>query len=48
VNKISLLDLMLAKNKKTVPWIKYIYAGSGKCDRFCSNISVLAGLPMMP
>ena len=24
------------------------YAGSGLCDRFCSKISVLAGLPMMP
>ena len=24
------------------------YAGSGQCDRFCSKISVLAGLPMMP
>jgi hypothetical protein len=22
--------------------------GSGQCDRFCSQISVLAGLPMMP
>lgn len=22
--------------------------GSGQCDRFCSKISVLAGLPMMP
>jgi hypothetical protein len=25
-----------------------LIAGSGQCDRFCSNISVLAGLPMMP
>jgi hypothetical protein len=24
------------------------YAGSGLCDRFCSKISVLTGLPMMP
>jgi transposase-like protein len=24
------------------------YAGSGLCDRFCSKISVLAGLPTMP
>jgi hypothetical protein len=23
------------------------YAGSGQCDRFCSKISVLTGLPMM-
>jgi hypothetical protein len=23
-------------------------AGSGQCDRFCSKISVLAGIPMMP
>ena len=23
-------------------------AGSGLCDRFCSKISVLTGLPMMP
>ncbi len=25
-----------------------LYAGSGLCNRFCSKISVLAGLPMMP
>ncbi len=25
-----------------------VYAGSGQCDRFCSKISVLTGLPMMP
>jgi serine/threonine-protein kinase len=24
-----------------------VYVGSGQCDRFCSKISVLAGLPMM-
>ncbi len=25
-----------------------VYAGSGQCDRFCSKLSVLTGLPMMP
>ncbi len=25
-----------------------LYAGSGQCDRFCSKLSVLTGLPMMP
>jgi hypothetical protein len=25
-----------------------VFAGAGQCDRFCSKISVLAGLPMMP
>ncbi len=25
-----------------------VYAGSSLCDRFCSKISVLTGLPMMP
>jgi hypothetical protein len=24
------------------------YAGPGECDRFCSKISVLPGLPTMP
>ena len=26
----------------------YVNAGSGQCDRFCSKISGLAGIPMMP
>jgi hypothetical protein len=25
-----------------------VIAGSGQCDRFCSKLSVLTGLPMMP
>jgi hypothetical protein len=29
-------------------WIVAEYAGSGQCDRFCSKLSVLTGLPMMP
>ena len=37
------LDLM-----KLIDRIHMDNAGSGQCDRFCSKISVLAGLPMMP
>ena len=29
-------------------WREEYIAGSGLCDRFCSKISVLTGLPMMP
>ena len=45
--KAQLLErCSLATGEKAVGYADY--AGSGLCDRFCSKISVLAGLPMMP
>ena len=34
--------------QKKPTYFEVLYAGSGQCDSFRSNISVLAGLPMMP
>jgi transposase-like protein len=36
------------RGDKTIAEIAEKYAGSGQCDKFCSKISVLAGLLTMP
>ena len=47
--KTRLGTIELSVQRHWMPqWQLKEYAGSGQCDRFCSKISVLAGLPMMP
>ena len=48
MKKSRLSDEQIVKILSSVTGGTTVNAGSGQCDRFCSKISVLAGLPMMP
>ena len=44
----SILFIGMLDSRKRGRQLLDVSAGSGQCDRFCSKISVLAGIPMMP
>lgn len=42
------LIVQILSSDTGVTTVPDFYAGSGLCDRFCSKMSVMAGLPMKP
>ena len=43
---VTVDKLFRIRNRVVSPQVDNV--GSGQCDRFCSKIRLLAGLPMMP